>query len=276
MSISMPEWTIGHTKTGIVLEQLVADSDPLRPWIVFVHGVGLRRQIWRPWAEVLAMDFNLASFDIPGYGDSPLKDSLPRSLEDWAAYIREVQDYLGASRCVIAGESLGGTSSLFYAIKNPTRVSALILCSTGFRGSLIPEVVRWREIFDTFGSAGWSEYMNDRRFNSNDSIWAKEESASAQIQCTAEVVIADGEMLLQADLGHLLPSVSQPVLLIQPGSSPFISREHSYLFEDALPECSLVLVGSSRHGVALAYGREAAVFAHEFLKRSSLANKRER
>lgn len=272
MSASRHEWTKDRTKTGIVLERLATDSDESRQWIIFVHGVGLHRQVWRPWAESLAADFNLASFDIPGYGESQLHDALPRSMDAWASYIEVVQDHIGVDNSIVVGESLGGTSSLYFAIKHPNRVSALILCSTGFRGSLIPEVVSWREIFDKSGSIGWSEYMNKRRFNSDDSSWAIGESAQAQMQCEPEVVTSDGEMLLRADLEPYLKSVSQPVLLIQPGSSPFISREHSYLFEQSLPGCSLVLIGPSRHGVALAYGRESAGFARLFLKRHGLVN----
>lgn len=275
MNSTSHEWVSDRTSSGIALERLVTDSDDSRRWIVFVHGVGLHRQIWRPWAECLAADFNLVSFDIPGYGESQLHDSLPRSMDVWASYIEAVQDHIGVDNSIVVGESLGGTSSLYFAIKQPNRVAGLVLCSTGFRGSLIPEVATWREIFKESGSAGWSAYMNERRFSPGDSAWAIEESALAQVQCEAEVVTSDGEMLLGADLEPYLKSVSQPVLLIQPGSSPFISREHSYLFEQNLPGCSLVLIGPSRHGVALAYGQEASGFARLFLKRHGLAGKSE-
>lgn len=260
------EWVRRGTRSGIVFETTATEQTRSLPWVIFVHGVGLRRQIWRPWARHFSEAANCAALDVPGYGESPLSVS-KRTLSSWCGYIEEVREELGANRVVVVGESLGGTSSIAYALERPELVAALVLCSTGFQGSRIPEVERWRQIFNDTGLDGWSAYMNERRFGPADAEWAKEESLEAQGLSDPETIISDGEMLLRVDLADRIRSLRAPVLLLQPGSSPFISREHAFQLEAAIPDVELVLIGASRHGVALAYANECASFAQQFLRR---------
>ena len=260
------KWTTRRTASGIAFETLDADVGTSAPWIIFVHGVGLRRQIWRPWMQRLGHFARCAALDIPGYGESPLQGG-SRTLDSWVGYIEDVRQDLGAERVSLVGESLGGTSSIAYSLEHPEKLSSLVLCSTGFQGSRIPEVERWRQIFESLGPAGWSEYMNERRFNPGDDAWAKKEAADAQVLCDPETVIGDGEMLLRVDLSAPIGSLVSPVLLLQPGSSPFISRAHAFELEAAIPDVECVLIGKSRHGIALAYAAECSAIAAAFLER---------
>lgn len=266
MSDGKAEGSRNETDNGVVFETYTSERRASLPWIIFVHGVGLRRQIWRPWTSHFGQVANCVALDVPGYGESPLRGE-KRSLSTWASYIDDVREAVGAHQVTVVGESLGGTASIAYALESPGAVTALVLCSTGFQGSRIPDVGRWRKIFEETGSEGWSAYMNERRFNPSDSQWAKNESLEAQKLGDPETIITDGEMLLGVDLSEPIAKLRAPALLLQPGSSPFISREHAFNLEAAIPDTELVLVGASRHGIALAYADECASHAEHFLRR---------
>lgn len=261
-------WIHSETARGIRVSRYVEEQS--RPWIVFVHGVGTQGSAWWPWAGALVSRFNLAAFDMPGYGGSPLVDPVPRDLTNLRSYIEEVQDHLGVGTSILVGESLGGTACLSFAIERSSRVRGLVLCSTGFRGALITEIGAWPTVLAESGIAGWSKYMIKCRFTDRDPSKIKDQVEKAQLLCDPEVLLADGDMLRMLDLRDALVDVKVPTLLLEPGSSPFIDREHATQLEDGLSDAELILIGASRHGVAFAYADECSYLTGRFLQRRGL------
>jgi pimeloyl-ACP methyl ester carboxylesterase len=243
-------------------------ADPDAEWVVFVHGVALAGEVWHPWAPAYSDAYHLVTIDVPGYGASRVREAIAdRSLDTWAGYVLEVLDALAIESAHLVAESLGGTASLLLAGRFPERVNSLVLCSTGYKGSLITEVQRWPEIFEQRGARGWSEYMNGQRFRGSESKELLDRIHAIQSSSSPEVTTHDGLMLSRVDLTPDLPAMRVPTLLLEPGSSPFISRDHALALEAALPDREHVLFGASRHGLAFAYAREASVMAVEFLAR---------
>ncbi len=96
--------------------------------IVFVHGGGGNHLSW--WNQIPHFQerFRCVTYDVRGFGRSE-----DRSGEGNAAYPRdlaELMDHLEVSRAALAGQSLGGFSVLPYAVRNPDRVTALLLSGT--------------------------------------------------------------------------------------------------------------------------------------------------
>lgn len=262
------DWIAASTSDGIRFEH-TANPQPAAPWLTFVHGIALNRTAWRPWAPLLH-HYNLLRLDVPGYGESPsVVAPAERSLDGWAQGVTNVLDTVGIARTTLIGESLGGTTTLRIALTSPERVTSAVVCSTGFRGAIIPGLTSWSDIIDERGTEGWSTYMIERRFRSDDEQRVKDEIHAMQSTCDSKVILADAAMLTQVDLSASLGKIRCPVLALQPGSSPFVSREHAFALEQALPNCELSLFGSSRHGLAFAYAAEAATATARFLDRLS-------
>jgi pimeloyl-ACP methyl ester carboxylesterase len=98
------------------------------PMVVFTHGWGATAHMWRPQVEALGRAARVVTWDLRGHGRSP-------SPDDPAAYSLDIAladlDELVTEPAVLVGHSLGGVLSLTYALRNPSRVRALGLLSTG-------------------------------------------------------------------------------------------------------------------------------------------------
>ena len=93
---------------GLAFER-VGSGDPL----VLLHGVGHRRQAWKPVLDVLTPHREVVLVDLPGHGESPplLTNGRP-ALQVLLDELTGLFDQLGLDRPHVAGNSLGGRLAL--------------------------------------------------------------------------------------------------------------------------------------------------------------------
>lgn len=110
--------------------------------VVLIHGLGLTRQTtWAHLVPLLAKDFRVITYDLPGHGESALP-SAPVSLSLLSRQLFALLDELGIESAALAGFSLGGMINRRCAIDHPGRVSALaILNSPHERDAELQELV---------------------------------------------------------------------------------------------------------------------------------------
>ena len=121
----MPKVT---TATGIAIGYDEAGSGDAIP-IVFLHGVGSDKSVWRPQLDHFGQGRRAIAFDYPGYGDS---DSAPEGTtrDDYAAAILAAMSELGVKHAHVCGLSLGGVVAIAMDHAWPERISSLILADT--------------------------------------------------------------------------------------------------------------------------------------------------
>src|SRR4051794_32988439 len=97
--------------------------------IVFLHGVGSDKSVWRPQLEHFGRARRAIAFDYPGYGDS---DPAPQGTtrDDYAAAILSAMRELGVERAHICGLSLGGVVAIALHDLAPPACASLILADT--------------------------------------------------------------------------------------------------------------------------------------------------
>ncbi|HEX8995792.1 MAG TPA: alpha/beta hydrolase [Ktedonobacterales bacterium] len=127
--------------------------------VTFVHaGICDHRQWdtqWAPFSE----KYRVIRFDMRGFGQSDLPAG-PASLSD---DIGGLLDALGVRRSAVIGCSMGGSASLDFALKQPERVSALVLVGSGMSGrpgEVGPEEAAIIEEMDAAEKAGDDEKLN--------------------------------------------------------------------------------------------------------------------
>src|SRR3982751_6201595 len=97
--------------------------------IVFLHGVGSDKSVWRPQLDHFSAERRAIAFDYPGYGDSdPAPDGTTR--DDYAAAILSGMHELGVDRAHVCGLSLGGVVAIAMSDAEPDRCASLILADT--------------------------------------------------------------------------------------------------------------------------------------------------
>jgi len=97
--------------------------------IVFLHGVGSDKSVWRPQLEQFGQDRRALAFDYPGYGDSdPAPEGTTR--DDYAAAILSAMQALGIAKAHVCGLSLGGVVAIALNHVAPDVCASLILADS--------------------------------------------------------------------------------------------------------------------------------------------------
>ena len=105
------------------------DGGGERTPIVFLHGVGSDKCVWRPQLEHFGSERRSVAFDYPGYGESdPAPEETTR--DDYAAAILAAMRGLGIERAHICGLSLGGVVAIALHAAQPEACASLILADT--------------------------------------------------------------------------------------------------------------------------------------------------
>jgi 3-oxoadipate enol-lactonase len=116
------------TATGVAIGYDGASVGDHTP-IVFLHGVGSDKSVWRPQLEHFRKERRAIAFDYPGYGDSdPAPEGTTR--DDYASIILAAMTELGVQRAHLCGLSLGGVIAIAMHHTWPKRAASLILADS--------------------------------------------------------------------------------------------------------------------------------------------------
>jgi 3-oxoadipate enol-lactonase len=96
--------------------------------IIFLHGVGSDKSVWRPQLDHFSKSRRAIAFDYPGYGESEFVAGATR--DDYAAAILAALDALGIGRAHICGLSLGGIVAMAIHRAAPARCASLIIADS--------------------------------------------------------------------------------------------------------------------------------------------------
>jgi len=115
-------------------------GDPL----VLLHGGGPGASAWSNWKQnlaPLAAHFRVLAVDQPGYGRSDKPLIKGGMWEFYARAVRNLLDELGIERTHFIGNSLGGGTTLKFALDYPERTDRLVLM--GPAGGALPITSSW-------------------------------------------------------------------------------------------------------------------------------------
>ena len=99
--------------------------------IVFIHGVGLTKDIWEPQINFFK-DYNTLTYDLLGHGKTPLKKS-KISFEDFSKQLDRLITELNFKKIHLVGFSLGALIARHFASENSDKLSSLILLSSIYK-----------------------------------------------------------------------------------------------------------------------------------------------
>jgi pimeloyl-ACP methyl ester carboxylesterase len=104
------------------------------PAVLFVQGVGIVGEGWRPQVDALKSDFTCFSFDNRGIGGSTILGPHALSVEAMADDALAILEGERVERFHLVGHSLGGVIAQEIALRVPERVRSLALLCTFARG----------------------------------------------------------------------------------------------------------------------------------------------
>ena len=102
--------------------------------IVFIHGVGLTKEIWQPQIDFFK-DNNLLTYDLIGHGDTPLEKT-QLNFKDFTEQLLNLIDELNINKIHLIGFSLGSLIARHFASEYNDRLSSLTLHGSIYKRSL--------------------------------------------------------------------------------------------------------------------------------------------
>ncbi|MCK6640337.1 MAG: alpha/beta hydrolase [Bacteroidia bacterium] len=102
------------------------DTGKGKQTIVFLHGLGLNRNIWNAVISELSSQFRCISIDLPGHGKSSDITTDGR-MSSYVAEVRKVIEHLSLKNFIVCGHSMGGQIGIILSLQLSASVERLIL-----------------------------------------------------------------------------------------------------------------------------------------------------
>jgi 3-oxoadipate enol-lactonase len=96
--------------------------------LIFLHGVGSDKSVWRSQLGYFAVTRRTLAFDYTGYGESDFAEGATR--DDFAAAILAAMDALQIEDAHVCGLSLGGVVAIAMHAAAPERCASLIIADS--------------------------------------------------------------------------------------------------------------------------------------------------
>ncbi|MFN5270832.1 MAG: alpha/beta fold hydrolase [Hyphomonadaceae bacterium] len=235
----------------------VRDTGPKNaPTLIFLHGFGSSLQTWDGWAVPLERDYRVVRLDLPGAG---LSD--PDLTGDYTdarthALILKLMDRLGIQKAVLIGNSLGGRLAWTFAAKHPDRVTKLVLispdgfASPGFAYGQKAEVPAFlsvmtfvlpRALYRPNIEAAYADptRLTKAVFDRYYDLTLAPGSREAMLARMQQTVLVDPRLIL--------PTITQPVLLLWGQKDALIPVANAQDYRRALANASLITFDNLGH-----------------------------
>ena len=102
--------------------------------IVFIHGVGLTKEIWQPQIDFFKNN-NILTYDLIGHGDT-LLEKTQLNFKDFTEQLLNLIDELNINKIHLIGFSLGSLIARHFASEYNDRLSSLTLHGSIYKRSL--------------------------------------------------------------------------------------------------------------------------------------------
>ena len=109
--------------------QMFYESHGEGPALVFAHGRGGSHLSWWRQVPVFQREYRCVTFDHRGWGLTPGSGGQPEPAT-FVADLEALLDHLGIDRATLVAQSMGGVTSLGFALAHPGRVTGLLLADT--------------------------------------------------------------------------------------------------------------------------------------------------
>lgn len=234
-------------------------GSPTAPTVVLVHGLGDNgARDWDGLIPVLARDYRVIAFDLPGFGRSS-KGNEFYSPDRYADFLRFlVAGHFNTKKISLVGHSMGGAIALRYAARYPQDVTSLVIVDVP--GILHP--IAYSKFLSHIGI----DYLPSLYPAQNDHLsrmMNKILGLSNRVQPVPAVIVATPKLrqnFLKADPGKIaglalaienfsadFPRIQAPVLVLWGGRDSVAPIRNGRVLSAVLPQAQLEVFAGSGH-----------------------------
>jgi pimeloyl-ACP methyl ester carboxylesterase len=235
---------------GFSIRYMAAGTGPA---LVHLHGAGGLRLT--PGHDLLARQFRVVAFEMPGFGCSPENDRT-RDMPGLAVTMAKAAAALGLDAFNLMGTSFGGKTALWLAVQEPRQVTALVLEA--------PAAIRPA---GTRAPSGPPEEMARRLFAHPERMPPLPPVDPVVRAKTAALVERLRGPDRDADLEARLRDVTVPTLVLFGTVDRVIPPEVGRFYKELMPNCNLVFVYDAGHAISSDRPEAFAEVVADFLER---------
>ena len=190
------------------------------PPMIQIHGSAFGHRNFEKLTPLVARDFEVIEFDLPGFGDSH-GGPVNQTMDDIAAQVAEFVLALGYSTVKVHGTSFGAMIALTLAARHPEVVDSLVLSCFLARYDSAARIMRatWKRASLDSGMEAVADLTSVAGFARSfyDTAGAQEQLTAMRVafsKTDAQAFIAATEAIEAADLSPLVGQVAARALLI--------------------------------------------------------------
>lgn len=223
------------------------------PPVVFIHGVGLNKEMWGGQFVGLMPHYRVIAYDMLGHGASA-QPAPGTALLGYAEQLLELLDHLQLPAATVIGFSMGGLVARAFALHYPERLQALVVLNSVFNRSAEQRA----GVMARTGQA--AEHGPDANAEAALSRWFSREYQAAnpaQIAALRETLAGNDpqgylttyELFATQDMygADELGRIQAPALIatgeLDPGSTPQMAREMA----ERIPHAEVAILSEQRH-----------------------------
>jgi pimeloyl-ACP methyl ester carboxylesterase len=232
------------TEVGTVFREGHVDADGFRiryceagvgAPLVHLHGAGGLRL--HRGHELLAGQFRVIAFEMPGFGTSP-ENERTRDMAELATTMANAASALGLDEFNLMGTSFGGKTALWLAAQHPERVRAMVLEA--------PAAIRAQ---GSEPPAGSSEDMARRLYAHPERMGPLPPVDAAVRAKQARLVARLRGPDRDSDLEARLRQLATPTLVLFGTLDHVIPPEMGHFYKELMPNAHLVFVYDAGHAI---------------------------
>jgi pimeloyl-ACP methyl ester carboxylesterase/DNA-binding CsgD family transcriptional regulator len=212
--------------------------------------------VWRHWVRELSRRHTLVRYDQRGCGLSDREFDGTPTLDTYIDDLAAVVDAAGLERFALIGLSGGGPTAIEYAVRNPERVSRLVLYGTYVHGRfrrtsdeaeesrLMIELMRvgWGGTVPAFRQVFSAVYIPSA--GEEQKRWYDE---LQQASSTGEMAARLWLSRTQTDITDVAPRMRHPALVLHARDDHAVPHEEGRRLASLLPDACFVTLESDNH-----------------------------
>ena len=144
--------------------------------VVFIHGVGLNHQMWKPQINSLN-DFSTITYDLLGHGKTSYSNK-KITLSDFTNQLTSLLEYLKIDEINLVGFSLGSLIALDFASKFKEKLNSLTVIGTTYKRtdeqrSEVIERFKQAKLNKPISRQALKRWFSDEYLNNNPKVYDK-------------------------------------------------------------------------------------------------------
>ena len=211
--------------------------------LVFMHGWGCDKSIWKSSIEALRSHFKVVAVDFAGFGLSQEPNSV-WGVEEYTSSIEALLRELGIVSPILVGHSFGGRVSILYASRNEVKKVVLTDAagvkpsrSLGYYRKVYTYKLLKRALPLLIGDKKAQMLLDQRRAKSGSSDYNR---ATPMMRAILSKCVNE-------DLCRVMPSISAPVMLFWGDMDTATPIADAHKMRKLIPDSGLVVAEGAGH-----------------------------